>query len=277
MINIEKVSFSYSNTGPMILKDIVLEISEHEFVAVIGNNGSGKTTLAKLLNGIYLPDTGRILVDGMDTRASENRILIKQKVGLLFPEADKQFISSTVEEDVAFGPENLDLKQNEIRARVDNTLKLLSMEDFAKHPPYLLSGGQKQKVGIAGLLAMKPAYLVLDEPGSMLDETGKQEVFQALWQLNKNEGIAIVLITHELSPAIKADRIVLMESGQIKAQCVPEQIVYQPELLRAMQIQPLEISSFIEALNTAHSGLLSMEINDVDKLVEELCRLKQKM
>ncbi len=277
MITVEKVSFSYSNNGPRILKDIDLEIAEHEFVAVIGNNGSGKTTLAKLLNGLYLPGTGRVLIDGMDTRVPENRILIKQKVGMLFPEADKQLISSTVEEDVAFGPENLDLKQNEIRARVDNALKLLSMEDFAKHPPYLLSGGQKQKVGIAGLLAMKPSYLVLDEPASMLDEMGKREVFQALWQLNKNEGITVVLITHELPPALKADRMVFMESGQIKTQCVPEQIIYKPDLLRAMQLQPLEISIFIEAMNTAHSGLLSMEINDVDELVEELCRLKQKI
>ncbi len=277
MITVEQVSFSYSNDDPRIIKDIDLEIAEHEFVAVIGNNGSGKTTLAKLLNGLYIPGAGRILVDGLDTRVPENRLLIKQKVGMLFAEADKQLISSTVEEDVAFGPENLDLTQNEIRARVDNALKLLSMEDFAKHPPYLLSGGQKQKVGIAGLLAMKPSYLVLDEPASMLDERGKEEVFQALWQLNKNEGIAVVLITHELPPALKADRVIFMESGQIKTQCIPEQIMYKPDLLRAMQIQPLDISTFIETLNTARSGLLPIEINDVDKLVDELCRLKQKM
>ncbi|KUG04170.1 hypothetical protein ASZ90_018390 [hydrocarbon metagenome] len=277
MITVEQVSFSYSNNESRIIKDVDLEIAEHEFVAVIGNNGSGKTTLAKLLNGLYIPDAGRILVDGLDSKVPENRILIKQKVGMLFAEADKQLISSTVEEDVAFGPENLDLTQNEIRARVDNALKLLSMEDFSKHPPYLLSGGQKQKVGIAGLLAMKPSYLVLDEPASMLDERGKEEVFQALWQLNKNEGIAVVLITHELPPALKADRIVFMESGQIKKQCRPEQIMYKPELLRAMQIQPLDISCFIEAFNTVSTGLLPIEINDVDKLVEEICQLKQKM
>ncbi len=163
MIKVEQVSFSYANTDPRIIKDIDLKIAEHEFVAVIGSNGCGKTALTKLLNRLYTPSAGRITVDGLDTSVPENRLLIKQKVGMLFAEADKQLISSMVEEDVAFGPENLDLTQNEIRARVDNALKLLSMEDFAKHPPYLLSGGQKQKSGdswTAGHEAVLSGYFI---------------------------------------------------------------------------------------------------------------------
>ena len=147
MIKAEKLGFSYSPNGPSILKDINLEIAEHGIIAIIGPNGSGKSTLAKLLNGLYLPDAGRVVVDGIDSHLPQYRPLRRQKVKLLFPEAEKQFISGTVEEDVAVGSENLNLPANEIRVRVDNALKLLSMEDLAKYPPYLLSAGQKQKVG----------------------------------------------------------------------------------------------------------------------------------
>lgn len=276
MISIQNASFSYSNSGVEVLKNISLEINEREVTAIIGRNGSGKTTLAKLLNGIYLPDRGSVKVDGLSVSLPENLGIIRQKVGLLFAEADKQIIAATVEEDVAFGPENLGLPRNQIRLRVNNALKLLSMEEFAKHPPYLLSGGQKKKVGIAGLLAMRPSYLILDEPTAMLDEPGKQEVLDALWQLKRQEGIGIVIITHDLSSIVDADRVILMDFGQVKLQCTPDKLIYDLELLRSMQLEPLEVSLIAELFNCRYPGLISGRIRDINHLLEILCQLKLK-
>ena len=196
MIRLDNVSYTYPRTGQAALRDLTLTIGENEFVAIMGRNGSGKSTLARLLNGLLLPTTGRVEVDSMFTDERASLAKLRERVGLLFPLADNQFIAGTVEDDVAFGPENLGLSQQEIRIRVDTALEMVSMEDYKKCPPNLLSGGQKQKVCLAGLLALRPGYMVLDEPGAMLDSMDCQKLMLALLDLNHNFGIGIILITY---------------------------------------------------------------------------------
>ncbi len=269
------VSYWYSSKENLpAIANLNLDIREGEFVGILGRNGSGKSTLTRLLNGLLYPQEGKIEVDGMDITNPLNYTEIKKRVGLLLPVPDNHFISNIVEEDVAFGPENLGLSTNEIRQRVDSALKKVSMEDFAQHPPLLLSGGQKQRVAIAGILAMKPKYMVLDEPTSMLDTRGRREVIDILIELKEKEGITLVLTTHDPGEIIRADRVIVLDKGKLIFQGSPELIVKEVELLKDMGIEPMEISTIIKTINSQMGSAMLKQTYDIRVLVDELCQLR---
>ena len=236
-IAIENVFFSYDSTdGGQPVKNAVdgvtLSVEKGEFVAVIGHNGCGKSTLAKHLNAMLLPDSGKVIVDGDDTSDENKTWDIREKVGLVLQNPDNQLVASIVEEDVAFGPENLGVEPSEIRRRVDEALKAVDMYHYRHHAPHKLSGGQKQRVAIAGILAIQPQCIVLDEPTAMLDPNGREEVMTTLHRLNREMGMTVVLITHYMDEAISADRVVVMDSGRILTQGTPEEVFSQVELLK---------------------------------------------
>lgn len=276
MISLENVSYAYREGCP-VLQKLSFSISKGEFVAIIGKNGSGKTTLARLLNGLLLPTLGRVVVDGLDTRNPDTMLEIRQKVGLLFAYPDRQLISNLVYEDVAFGPENLGLAPGVIKTRVETALRMVSMEDYAQYPPYLLSGGQKQRVCLAGLLAMRPACLVLDEPTAMLDSAGKKQIVKLLLDLNRQEAITLVWITHRLDEVVDADRVILLENGRLITQDTPGGIFPQTELLAGTGVEPLQVSKMITRMNSdSCRELIPPHILRRQDLVEFLCRLKFK-
>lgn len=236
-ISLENVVFSYTEDENVkseknAVDGVSLDIKKGEFVALLGHNGCGKSTIAKHLNAMLLPDSGRVLIDGDDTSDEEKTYDIRKKVGLVLQNPDNQLVASIVEEDVAFGPENLGIPPQEIRERVDYALKAVGMYDYRDHAPYKLSGGQKQRVAIAGILAMLPECIVLDEPTAMLDPNGRDEVLSTLLKLNKEKNITVVLITHYMDEAVLADRVVVMDSGKILTQGTPDQVFSQVELLK---------------------------------------------
>ncbi len=236
-ISIQDVYFSYDDpsenpNAPNAVDGVSLEIEKGEFVAVIGHNGCGKSTLAKHLNAMLLPDRGKVYVDNDDTGDEEKTYDIREKVGLVLQNPDNQLVASIVEEDVAFGPENLGVEPAEIRKRVDEALKAVDMYEYRLHAPYKLSGGQKQRIAIAGVLAIQPQCIVLDEPTAMLDPSGRAEVMETLLKLNREMGITVVLITHYMEEAVQADRVVVMDSGKILTQGMPDEVFSQVELLK---------------------------------------------
>ena len=223
LINFENVSFSYvteddngNEIRREVLKNFNLNIEQGSFVAILGHNGSGKSTVAKLTNGILFTDEGRIVVNGIEAKNDESIFDVRRNVGMVFQNPDNQIVSSIVEEDVAFGVENLGIPSDECRRRVDDALKTVGMYEYRRKAPSNLSGGQKQRVAVAGIIAMKPKCIVLDEPTAMLDPSGRREVINTVMKLNKEEGITIVLITHYMDEAVKADRVVVMDDGEIK-------------------------------------------------------------
>lgn len=236
-ISLENVVFSYTDDENVksiknAVDGVSLDIKKGEFVALLGHNGCGKSTIAKHLNAMLLPDSGRVLIDGDDTSDEDKTYDIRKKVGLVLQNPDNQLVASIVEEDVAFGPENLGIPPQEIRERVDYALKAVGMYDYREHAPYKLSGGQKQRVAIAGILAMLPECIVLDEPTAMLDPNGRDEVLSTLLKLNKEKNITVVLITHYMDEAVLADRVVVMDSGKILTQGTPDKVFSQVELLK---------------------------------------------
>lgn len=236
-ISLENVVFSYTDdenekSEKNAVDGVSLNIKKGEFVALLGHNGCGKSTIAKHLNAMLLPDSGRVLIDGDDTSDEEKTYDIRKKVGLVLQNPDNQLVASIVEEDVAFGPENLGIPPQEIRERVDYALKAVGMYEYRDHAPFKLSGGQKQRVAIAGILAMLPECIVLDEPTAMLDPNGRDEVLSTLLKLNKEKNITVVLITHYMDEAVLADRVVVMDSGKILTQGTPDQVFSQVELLK---------------------------------------------
>ena len=236
-ISLENVVFSYTDDENVksvknAVDGVSLDIKKGEFVALLGHNGCGKSTIAKHLNAMLLPDSGRVLIDGDDTSDEEKTYDIRKKVGLVLQNPDNQLVASIVEEDVAFGPENIGIPPQEIRERVDYALKAVGMYEYREHAPYKLSGGQKQRVAIAGILAMLPECIVLDEPTAMLDPNGRDEVLSTLLKLNKEKNITVVLITHYMDEAVLADRVVVMDSGKILTQGTPYKVFSQVELLK---------------------------------------------
>ena len=236
-ISIRDLCFSYDDAEegkPIInaVDGVSLDIEKGEFVAVIGHNGCGKSTLAKHLNAMLLPDSGKVIVDGDDTSVEEKTFDIREKVGLVLQNPDNQLVASIVEEDVAFGPENLGVEPAEIRRRVDDALKAVDMYDYREHESHKLSGGPKQRVAIAGILAIQPQCIVLDEPTAMLDPSGREEVISTLLKLNREKKITVVLITHFMDEAVLADRVVVMDSGKILLQGTPDEVFSQVELLK---------------------------------------------
>ncbi len=236
-ISLENVVFSYSDSeNDLIAKNAIdgvsLDIKKGEFVALLGHNGCGKSTVAKHLNAMLLPDSGKVYVDGDDTADEDKTFEIRKKVGLVLQNPDNQLVASIVEDDVAFGPENLGIEPDEIRRRVDFALKAVGMYDYRESAPFKLSGGQKQRVAIAGILAMQPQCIVLDEPTAMLDPNGRDEVLSTLLKLNREDGITVVLITHYMEEAVLSDRVVVMDEGKILTQGTPDEVFSQVELLK---------------------------------------------
>ena len=251
MITFENVHYTYPGDETESLCGVDLSIEAGQFVAVLGHNGSGKSTLAKHLNAILVPDEGRVLIDGIDT-ADEDRVLdVRRCVGMVFQNPDNQIVANVVEDDVAFAPENLGVEPQEIRQRVDDALRQVGMYEFRTHAPHLLSGGQKQRVAIAGVLAMRPKVIALDEPTAMLDPQGRQEVISTIERLNRESGITVVLITHHMTEAIRAQRVVVMDSGSILADGTPKQVFVQVELLKAAGLTVPATTKVLYALNQA--------------------------
>ena len=235
-IHVENVTFRYGTDDPLSLKEalsgVSLAVERGEFVALLGHNGCGKSTLAKHFNAMLLPTSGKVFVDGMDTAEEALKYEIRRRVGLVLQNPDNQLVASIVEEDVAFGPENLGVPPKEIRRRVDDALKAVEMYDYRLAAPYKLSGGQKQRVAIAGIIAMQPECIVLDEPTAMLDPRGRTEVLNTIHKLNRELGITIVLITHYMDEAVTADRVVVMDSGRILTEGTPKEVFSKVELLK---------------------------------------------
>ena len=218
--------------GRPVFEDLNLQIQEGSFVAILGHNGCGKSTLAKHFNAILLPEGGSVTVFGLDTKEEDALLDIRRTVGMVFQNPDNQMVANVVEEDVAFAPENLGVPSAEIRRRVDNALKAVGMYDYRRHAPHLLSGGQKQRVAIAGVIAMKPRCIVLDEPTAMLDPHGREEVMQTILRLNREQGITVILITHHMTEAICAHRVVVMDKGRILTDGSPKEVFVQVEKLK---------------------------------------------
>ena len=234
IIEVKNITFEYEDDDQKdtVLKEFSLDIKRGSFTVILGHNGSGKSTLAKLLNGLYKPTSGEIMVDGFSTSDEEREIEIKRRVGLVFQNPDNQLVASIVEEDVAFGPENLGHMPDAIRTEVDEALKAVDMYEFRKSTPHRLSGGQKQRIAIAGILAMKPDCIVLDEPTAMLDPKGREEIISTIKKLNSENGITVVLITHFMEEAVDADRVIVMDSGKIVADSIPKDIFSNIKLLK---------------------------------------------
>lgn len=271
-INVDGVSFRYGNeneNADLVLDDIRLTIQPGEFVALLGHNGCGKSTLAKHFNAILLPNGGKVMVYGLDTAQDKNLIPIRQTVGMVFQNPDNQIVSNVVEEDVAFAPENLGVEPTEIRRRVDEALKLVGMYEYREHAPHLLSGGQKQRIAIAGVIAMLPKCIVLDEPTAMLDPQGRKEVLETVHQLNRDSGVTVILITHHMSEAISADRVIVMTDGTILADGKPKEIFEQVELLKSAGLTVPETTELLYELNQTGAAL-SLQALSVEECAKEL-------
>lgn len=274
LIKVENLQYIYNENMAnefIALHDINLTIHEGEFVAIIGTNGSGKSTLAKHFNALLLPTSGSCKIDGIETNSSDKLWAIRQKVGMVFQNPDNQIVATLVEEDIAFGPENLGVPSDEIKSRVDNALKAVGMEEYRKHAPHLLSGGQKQRVAIAGALAMQTKCLVLDEPTAMLDPQGRLEVLETVKTLHKELGITVVYITHFMEEAVEADRVVVMKNGSVLDDGAPRAIFTQVKKLKELGLDvPLAAQVAYQLRKTGIK--LPVDIITDEELAVALCR-----
>ena len=252
-IAVENLTYDYPGSeetpSVQVFEGLNLEIEEGSFVAVLGHNGCGKSALAKHFNAILLPTGGSVHVYGLDTQDDALLLAIRQQVGMVFQNPDNQIVANVVEEDVAFAPENLGVPPAEIRARVDEALRLVGMFQYRTHAPHMLSGGQKQRIAIAGVIAMRPKCIVLDEPTAMLDPQGRKEVLATIRRLNREQNITVVLITHHMPEAVLADRVVIMSDGGILTDGTPKEVFTQVELLRAAGLTVPETTQLLYALN----------------------------
>ena len=247
-----------------VLKGVNLDIQKGEFVALLGHNGSGKSTIAKMFNAMLLPAGGKVYVEGMDTLDESLVYEIRRRVGLVLQNPDNQLVASIVEEDVAFGPENLGIAPEEIRRRVDDALKAVEMYDYRLNAPYKLSGGQTQRIAIAGIIAMQPECIVLDEPTAMLDPRGREEVLRTIHKLNREKGITIVLITHYMDEAVQAGRVVVMDDGQILLQGTPKEVFSHVELLKQHKLDVPQATELIYRLRASGYPLPECVLNEED-------------
>lgn len=275
MICIDNISFKYDEAGAYALKNVSLEINSGEMIAIVGHNGSGKSTLAKHLNGLLLPTEGDVRVDGDSTR-DENAInSIRRRVGMVFQNPDNQIVTTVVEEDVGFGPENIGVPTDEILERVDEALQAVRMTEYAKSAPHMLSGGQKQRVAIAGILALRPKTLVLDEATAMLDPIGRREVLETVSEQNKRRGITVVMITQYMEEALLCDRVAVMSGGELKMLDTPRNIFKRVDELRALGLDaPIAVSMRDRLIKEGFP--ISDSIIGIDELAEALCPLLSK-
>ncbi|MDK0796785.1 energy-coupling factor transporter ATPase [Clostridium perfringens] len=277
MIKSEDLVFKYVNaeeqTEKVAINHVSMEVKKGEFLVILGHNGSGKSTMAKHMNALLLPSGGKMYVDGLDTSDIENLWEVRRKAGMVFQNPDNQLVATIVEEDVAFGPENLGIDPKEIRERVDDSLKAVGMYEYRKHAPHLLSGGQKQRIAIAGILAMRPKCIVLDEPTAMLDPSGRNEVMKTIKEVNKKFGITIILITHYMDEAAQADRIIVMDKGEKVMEGVPREIFSQVEKIKSIGLDVPQVTEL--AYELQKEGVdISTEILNIDEMVNALCQLK---
>ena len=274
IVRVENLVFRYDDEiiTKNAVDDVSLNIEEGEFVVIIGHNGSGKSTLAKHFNGIFYPTQGDVYIKGMNTKDDSLIWEIRQKAGMVFQNPDNQIVATIVEEDVAFGPENLGIEKSIIRKRVDGALALVNMTEFAKKQPHNLSGGQKQRVAIAGIIAMRPDCIIFDEPTAMLDPSGRKEVVDTILKLNKEEGKTIIHITHFMDEATNADRVIVMDEGKITMQGKPREIFARVEELNALGLDVPQMTELSYELGL-EGVRLREDILTVEEMVDELCQL----
>ena len=272
MIEINDLRFKYESREEFALDGINLKIKEGEFVAVLGHNGSGKSTLAKHLNAILLPSGGKVYAEGIDTADLSRLTQLRRLVGMVFQNPDNQIVASVVEEDVAFGPENLGVPPEEIRRRVDFALKTVGMYEMRNSAPYNLSGGQKQRVAIAGIIAMMPKYIVFDEPTAMLDPSGRQEVMSAIKTLNRVHGITTLLITHYMDEAAQADRIIVIDHGKVIVDDTPQMTFANVALLKKLGLDVPQVTDLMYRLRGEGADIKYNKLT-VDECYDELVKV----
>ncbi len=281
MVEVKDIQFEYKNNteenneeqSTLAINDVTVTVEPGEFVVVIGHNGSGKSTLAKHMNALLLPTKGDVLVKGLNTKDEENIWEIRQNAGMVFQNPDNQLVATIVEEDVAFGPENLGVEPKEIHRRVEEALNIVDMLEYRGKAPHLLSGGQKQRIAIAGVIAMRPNCIIFDEPTAMLDPSGRKEVINTIKKLNKEENITIVHITHFMEEAVDADRVIVMEQGEIVLQGKPKEVFSKVESLKKLGLDVPQMTDLANEL--IKEGInLPQDILTVDEMVMKLCQLK---
>jgi energy-coupling factor transport system ATP-binding protein len=277
MIEVKGVTFLYESNdqGEMVkaLKDININVAKGEFVTIIGHNGSGKSTLAKHINALLKPSEGDVWVNGMNTKDDDKTWNIRQTAGMVFQNPDNQIVATIVEEDVAFGPENLGVPSAEIRVRVEEALRTVGMLEYRDKGPHLLSGGQKQRIAIAGVIAMRPDCIILDEPTAMLDPSGRKDVIDTIKKLNREENITVVNITHFMEEAVTSDRVIVMEDGDIVLEGTPREVFSQVGKLKGLGLDVPQVTDL--AFELRKEGIeLPEDILTVDEMVMQLCQLK---
>lgn len=277
MIECRNLIFKYTagenQEEKIAINDVNLQIKEGEFIAILGHNGSGKSTMAKHMNALLIPTEGKMLVNKMDTSDMNNLWNIRETAGMVFQNPDNQLVATIVEEDVAFGPENLGVPPEEIRKRVDEALERVGMSEYKRHAPHLLSGGQKQRIAIAGILAMKPKCIIFDEPTAMLDPSGRKEVLDTIIDLNRNYGITVILITHYMDEAAKADRIVVMDKGKLILDGKPRDVFSNVEKMKSIGLDVPQVTELSYELQKAGINI-DTRILDVNEMVNAICQLK---
>ena len=279
-IEFQNVTFGYSDDSETqkieenVIENMNLKIEKGDFVAILGHNGCGKSTLAKLCNAIVVPQSGKVLIEGVDTADEDKLYDIRRKVGMVFQNPDNQIVATIVEDDVAFGPENLGVDPKEIRQRVDEALKSVGMYDFRHFEPHKLSGGQKQRVAIAGIIAMKPQCIVFDEPTAMLDPRGRREVMKTAKMLNEEYGITVIFITHYMDEAVKAKRVIVMDEGKIILDGTPREVFVNIDTLKNAKLDVPEATELTHIL--IKDGInLNKDILDIDELVEAVVNIME--
>ena len=277
MIECRNLIFKYTagenQEEKIAINDVNLQIKEGEFIAILGHNGSGKSTMAKHMNALLIPTEGKMLVNKMDTSDMNNLWNVRETAGMVFQNPDNQLVATIVEEDVAFGPENLGVPPEEIRKRVDEALERVGMSEYKRHAPHLLSGGQKQRIAIAGILAMKPKCIIFDEPTAMLDPSGRKEVLDTIIDLNKNYGITVILITHYMDEAAKADRIVVMDKGKLILDGKPRDVFSNVEKMKNIGLDVPQVTELSYELQKVGINI-DTRILDVNEMVNAICQLK---
>ena len=268
-----KYTVSENQEEKIAINDVNLQITEGEFIAILGHNGSGKSTMAKHMNALLIPTDGKMLVNKMDTSDMNNLWNVRETAGMVFQNPDNQLVATIVEEDVAFGPENLGVPPEEIRKRVDEALERVGMSEYKKHAPHLLSGGQKQRIAIAGILAMQPKCIIFDEPTAMLDPSGRKEVLDTIIDLNRNYGITVILITHYMDEAAKADRIVVMDKGKLILDGKPRDVFSNVEKMKNIGLDVPQVTELSYELQKVGINIYT-RILDVNEMVNAICQLK---
>ena len=277
MVECKDLVFKYENyedkAPKYAINGVNLEVAQGEFLVILGHNGSGKSTIAKHMNALLLPSEGTVVVNGLNTSDDKNLWDIRAAAGMVFQNPDNQLVATIVEEDVAFGPENLGVPPEEIRQRVDEALEKVGMLEYKKHAPHLLSGGQKQRIAIAGILAMKPKCIIFDEPTAMLDPSGRKEVLRNIKEVNKKYGITVILITHYMDEAAEADRVVVMDGGKVILEGIPRDVFSQVKKMKDIGLDVPQVTELCYELQK--SGInIDTKILNVNEMVSAICQLK---